>query len=160
MKIEFDVKMTASALYDYMLRHAYASMSGLLGTIAGALLVVAYFMMEGGILYLLAGLVILLYLPWTLFVRSRKQILANPAFKEVLHYQLDEEGITVSQKEVTETIPWEAMQKAISTGKSIIVYTSKVNAFIFPRKDMGALTIAVIEYIFIHMAPEKVHIKY
>ena len=31
-----------------------------------------------------------------------------------------------------------------STGKSIIVYNTKVNAWIFPRKDMGELTTKVI----------------
>ncbi|MBQ8591155.1 MAG: YcxB family protein [Lachnospiraceae bacterium] len=160
MKLEFDVKMTAAALYDYMLRHTYTSPSGLLGTIAGALLVVASLTVEGGTLYFIAGLVILLYLPWSLFIRSRKQILANPAFKEALHYCLDEEGITVSQKDLTETIPWDTMQKAISTGKSIIVYTSPINAFIFPRKEMGDLTIQVIEHISTHMPPKKVNIKY
>lgn len=160
MKLEFDVKITAGVLYDYMLRHAYSSFSGLLGTIVGALLIIVSMKAENAALYLIAGFVILLYLPWTLFIRSRKQILANPAFKEALHYSLADDGITVSQKELAETIPWDTMYKAIATGKSVIVYTSKVNAFIFPRKDMGELTIQVIEAISTHMPPKKVNIRY
>ena len=106
------------------------------------------------------GIVLLLYLPWTLFIKSRQQILKNPAFQEPLHYELNEEGITVSQKELTETISWDVMEKAVSTGKSVIVYTSKINAFIFPRKDMGSLTVQVIEHISTHMPPKKVNIKF
>lgn len=44
MEVEFDIKMTPGALYDYLLFHTYTSASGLLGAIVGALLVVAFFM--------------------------------------------------------------------------------------------------------------------
>ena len=46
MELEFDVKMTASVLYDYMLRHTYNSAAGLLGTLVGALMIV-WFAMRG-----------------------------------------------------------------------------------------------------------------
>lgn len=133
MEIEFDVKIDAGVLYDYMLHHTYTSASGLLGTGVGALMIVA-FSMRHSVIFLIAGIVILGYLPWTLFIRSGQQMLANPAFKEPLHYRLDEEGITVSQSGTEEKQAWEQMYKAVSTGRSIIVYTSRVNASIFPKK--------------------------
>ena len=49
MELEFDVKITSGILYDYMLRHTYYSLSGLIGTIAGALLIVCFFM-DGAVL--------------------------------------------------------------------------------------------------------------
>lgn len=97
MEVEFDVKITPGVLYDYMLYHTYTSASGLIGAVTGALLVVAFFMGRG-VLCLIAGIVILAYLPWTLFVKSRQQYLANSAFKESLHYRLTEEGMEVSQQ--------------------------------------------------------------
>lgn len=160
MKLEFDVTMTAGVLYDYMLRHTYTSSSGLLGGAAGALLIIASLTVRGGTLYLIAGIVILLYLPWTLRLRSRRQMMTNAAFREPLHYSLDDSGITVSQRDLSETVSWETMNKAVSTGKSVIVYTSAVNAFIFPRKDMGELTPRVVEQISIHMPAKRVHIRY
>ena len=51
MELEFDVKITANVLYDYMLRHTYYSASGLIGTIVGALMIV-YFFYRGGIIFL------------------------------------------------------------------------------------------------------------
>ena len=86
-------------------------------------------------------------------------MLLTPAFKKPLHYRFLEEGIEVSQDDIVELQNWKDMQKAVSTGKSIIVYTSKVKAAIFPRKDMGEQTVRVMEIICTHMAPDKVKIK-
>lgn len=158
MEVSFDVKITPGVLYDYLLYHTYTGTTGLLGTIAGALLVVAYFM-AGSILYLIFGVVVLVYLPWTLFIRSKKQYLANPAFEEPLHYTFNEEGMTVSQKDTSEQIAWENLYKAVSTPKSIVLYTSPVNASIFPKKDLGERKAALIEVISTHMPPKKVKIR-
>ncbi len=158
MEVEFDVKITPAALYDYMLFHTYTSPSGLIGAVAGALLVTAFFM-GGSVLCLIAGGIILLYLPWTLFIKSRQQYLANPAFKTPLHYKMTEEGIEVSQNGETQSQKWEDMFKAVSTPRSLIVYTSRVNASIFPKKDLQQDTAAVIQMISTHMPPKKVKIR-
>ncbi|MBQ9927960.1 MAG: YcxB family protein [Lachnospiraceae bacterium] len=159
MEIEFDVKMTSGDLYDYMLHHTYGSMSGLIGAVAGALMVVAGFS-GAGVLCIIAGIVILLYLPVTLFLKSKQQFLANPAFKQPLHYKLTEEGIEVSQGEEVQSQKWEDMYKAVSTTKSLVIYTTAVNAAIFPRRDLGEHLPAVIEIISKHMPPKKVKIRF
>ena len=158
MELEFDVKITGNILYDYMLRHTYYSASGLIGTIVGALMVV-YFFSGGGTIVLIAGLVILAYLPWTLFLKSRQQMANTPAFKEPLHYKLTDEGIEVSQGEQVQMQKWEDMYRAVSTQRSLIVYTSRVNASIFPKQDLGEMVPRVIEIISTHMPPAKVKIK-
>ena len=154
---EVNVKINAGDLYDYLLTHTYNSPSGLLGSCFGALLVVIA-LMKSQWLLLAAGIVLLLYLPWTLFLRSRKQAL-NPAFQKPLHYTLDEEGITVSQEDVEQKQGWENMVKAVSTSKSIIVYTSAINATIFPKRELGDQKAALIQIISTHMPPSKVRIK-
>lgn len=158
MEVEFDIKVTPGVLYDYLLYHTYTSASGLIGAVVGALLVVAFFM-GSGVLCLIAGIIILAYLPWTLFIKSRQQYLANPAFKNTLHYKLTEEGIEVSQNDEVQSQKWEDMYKAVSTPKSLILYTSPVNASIFPKKDLGEKTPGVIEIISTHMPPKKVKIR-
>lgn len=158
MEIEFDVHITAGDLYDYMLRHTYTGASGLIGAVTGALLVVAFFM-GAGVLCLFAGLVILIYLPVTLFLKSKQQFLSSPVFKKPLHYKLTEEGMEVSQGEEVQSQKWEEMYKAVSTPRSLILYTTPVNASIFPKKDMGELTAGVIEIISTHMPPKKVKIR-
>lgn len=158
MEIEFDVNVTPGVLYDYMLQHTYTSPAGLIGAVAGALMIVAFFS-GAGVLSLIAGIVVLVYLPWSLFLKSRQQHLSNPAFKKPLHYKLTEEGIEVSQGEEVQTQKWEDMHRAVSTPKSLILYTSPVNASIFPKKDLGEKAAGVIAIISTHMPPKKVKIR-
>ena len=158
MELEFDVTINSKALYDYMLYHSYMSPAGLLGTVAGAMMVVAYFM-GASLLCLFAGIIVLAYMPWTLFLKSKQQMLANPAFKKPLHYRMTDEGIEVSQGQEAQMQKWDDMYKAVSTPKSLIVYTTKVNACIFPKKDLKELTPKVIEVISTHMPPNKVKIR-
>lgn len=158
MEVEFDVKMEAGILYDYMMHHTYSSFIGIFGTVIGALLLIVFFA-DRQILFLIAGIVVLVYQPWSLFLRSRQQMIKNPAFKKPLHYKLTEEGIEVSQDGETDSQKWEDMYRAVSTGGSIIVYTSRINACIFPKKDMGENKYKVIEMISTHMPPKKVKIR-
>ena len=156
--LELTVKIEAGDLYDYMLRHSYNSPAGIVGSTFGAILILFAFATSQWI-FIVLGLVMLLYLPWTLFLRSRSQILNNPAFQEPLQYILDQEGLTISQGEQQEQMAWEDMYKAVSTGRSIILYTSRINATIFPKRQLGDRRAAVIEMISTHMPPAKVKIR-
>lgn len=156
--VELDIKIEAGDLYDYMLRHTYNSPSGMLGSMVGALMVIVA-LPQNQWIFVIGGLVLLLYLPWTLFIKSRQQVLTNPVFKQPLHYVLDGEGIHISQGDVEEMQSWDNMVKAVSTSRSIIVYTSKVNATIFPKRQLGDKTAAVIETISTNMPPKKVKIR-
>ena len=158
MRVEFDVKITAADLYDYMLSHTYSGFSGLFGSIVGALFIIMYFSV-GYFLYLIAGAVILLYIPCSLFLRAHKQVALNEAFKKPLHYVLTDEGVTVSQGEDEMFQEWDVVYKAKSTNRSLLIYTSKVNAWIFPKRDLGKDKEAVIQLISAHVAPDKVKIK-
>lgn len=155
--VELDVKIEAGDLYDYMLMHSYTGASGLLGSCIGALAVIVG-VLRGPHLLWIFGIILLVYLPWTLFLKSRQQVL-NEAFQKPLHYVLDDTGITVSQGEVSEHQDWNAMVKAVSTSRSIIVYTSRTGASIFPRKQLGAKETAVIQTICANMDAKKVKIR-
>lgn len=156
--INLTVKIEAGDLYDYMLMHSYNSPAGILGSAFGAVLII-FALATRQWIFVILGLVMLLYLPWTLFVRSRRQILSNPSFQEPLQYSLDDEGLTVSQGDAQEKMNWENMHKAVSTGRSIILYTSPVNATIFPKRQLGENITGVIEMISTHMPPKKVKIR-
>lgn len=155
---EVDVHMTASVLYDYMLRHTYTSLTGPIATVLGVMCIM-FFANGASFIYLLAGIVIIAYLPWNLFLNAKRQVLANEAFKKPLHYAFTEDGIYVSQDGRTEMQKWGNMHKAVSTGKSVIVYTSKVSASIFPRKDLGEDSVALLEILCRYMDPKKVKFK-
>lgn len=159
MELEFDVKMTPTAMYDYLIQHTYNGMSGILGTIVGVFLIMGFLSTKYSI-YLIAGIVVILYLPCTLFVRAHQQVQMTPAFKKPLHYKMTDEGICVSQDGNEEQQSWESCVKAVSTLSSIIVYTSRTTASIFPKKDLGEKKDALIEMISTHMEPKKVKIRF
>lgn len=156
--LNITVKIEAGDLYDYMLMHSFNSPAGIVGSAFGAVLIL-FALASGQWMFLVLGLVMLLYLPWTLFLKSRRQALTNPAFQEPLQYTLDEEGLTISQGEEQAQMAWEDMHKAVSTPRSIILYTSRVNATLFPRRQLGDQKEALVEMISTHMPPGKVKIK-
>ena len=72
---------------------------------------------------------------------------------------MTDDGIEVSQNGEVQSQKWEDLYKAVSTPRSLIVYTSRVNAAIFPKGDLGDKTSAVIQMISTHMSPKKVKIR-
>lgn len=160
MRVEFDVKMTTSKMYDYMLYHTFHGMQGLLGEIVGVLLIIGFVITDPHKwLYLIFGLIVILYLPVTLFFNAKRQVSLQPAFKEPIHYILTDEGMEVHVGEQTDSMKWDAIRKAVSTSKNIMLYTSKNTATLFPRADLDEQETKVIEIISTHVDPNKVNIR-
>lgn len=157
MEMELDVQITKKDLYDYQLYHAYTSPSGLFGTIVGCLFVVG-FINTGTPLYLVIGAFIILYFPWTLHIRAASQA-QSPVFRKPLHYKLSEEGLEISTEEEKQMVAWESITKASATGKTIMLYTSKVNAFLFPKRVLGERSGEFVKVVSRYVAPEKMKIK-
>lgn len=155
---EVDVHIDEHILYDFNLRHTYAGLQGPVATILGAMLII-FFVKGAGVIYLIAGVFVIGYLPWNLFLSAKRQALQTEAFKKPLHYAFTDEGIYVSQGEEMEMQKWEDVHLAVATPKSIIIYTSRVKASIFPRKDLGPQAVTLIEIICKHVNPKKVRIK-
>lgn len=158
MSVEFDVKMTTGKMYDYMLRHTFTSFAGIVGELLGIVLVVGFFV-YGQWLYLVAGIVCVFYQPVALYFRASRQVKGNEAFSAPLHYRLDDTGITVTSGENTDSLGWDKMYKAVSTTRSVIVYTNRINACIFPKEDMGDKKDTAVAIISAHMDPKQVNIR-
>ena len=155
---EIDVQIKASDLYDYSLRHSYTSLGGLLSTIVGVLMIYAYFAKNASPLYLIFGLIVVFYIPINLFLMSRQQAMQE-TFQKPLHYAFYENGMEVSQNDLKEMIGWDYIVKAVATSKSIIVYTGKNRASIFPRRDLQPDATALIRVLSTHVDPKKMKRK-
>ena len=158
MEMEFDVKITGGILYDFLMYHNYSKISNLIANIVGALVIIGG-IVNSHVMFIICGAILLLYMPISLFMKAKQQQLASPAFKKPLHYKLSEEGVFVSQDGQEEMQKWDDMYKAVSTPKSIILYTTRVNACIFPRKDLGTDVPKLMEIISTNMDPKKVKIR-
>ena len=157
MEMELDVQITKKDLYDYQLHHAYTSPSGLFGTIVGCLFIVG-FINTGTPLYLIIGAFVILYFPWTLHIKAASQAQA-PVFKKPLHYRLSEEGLEISTEDEKQLVAWENITKAASTGRTILLYTSKVNAFLFPKRVLGERSGEFVQVVSRYVAPDKMKIR-
>lgn len=159
MEVKFEVKISCSHLFDYLVHFTYLSLQGLIGVLAGAFFMVQYFL-SFKLMYLAVGLIILGYLPVSLFLKAKQQSL-NPVFKEPLHYRMTEEGVYVSQGEEEQMQKWEDMYKAGATIGSVLLYTAKRSAAIFPKRQLQKQDVyeKVVEMISTHMPPKKVNIR-
>ena len=158
---EIDISINASVLNDYMVYHAYTGASGILGSCFGALGIIM-FVNSGctNFIYLILGVVLIFYLPVSLSLRSAQLMKLNPVYANPLHYVLDSNGITVSQGETSQTLEWEKCIKAVSSKQSILVYTGRNNASIFPRKQLSERFPDFVATLALYMDPKKIKIKY
>ena len=133
-------------------------MSGIMATAVG-LFGVAYGIIFQYWLMLVIGGLLVIYTPIILLLRSKQAVAQSPVFKKPLKYVFDENGITVSQDEASQTFAWPDVVKAVSTSRSIIIYTSKVNATIIPKKQVGDELPLIVAEISKNLDPKKNKIR-
>ena len=134
--MKFEVKMTVGTLYRFMLRQSYLGVNGWVGVVIGLALGWLY-IQSGNIWMLGGGIVVLAYTPWSLFLKSVKQVKLNPGFKLPLRYSVDADGIKAAQGDKEVTVQWEQIYKVARSRKCIYIYTSPIYAWIIPRVCLG-----------------------
>lgn len=143
MPIEFDIKITDKDMYRFNMHHAYTGFQGIFATLIGIAVLVVAFLTRGKVdmaytlLYILFGVIFLVYTPVSLKLRSKRQMLMSPVLKENLHYKVNEEGIHVSVGEQTADLAWNMIYKMVSTKSNVLIYSSRVNAYVLPLEQLG-----------------------
>lgn len=144
MKLEFDVKVTEKDLYSFNMEQAYKGSQGILSILLAILLTATAVMsMQKGqalysVLYIVIGIVILLYVPISLKGRVRLVLKTNEVLKKPLHFEVDDIAINVSQGEETAQLPWELVYKFVANEKRILVFSNRKNAYILPKEQLGS----------------------
>ena len=62
---------------------------------------------------------------------------ASEVLRGTLHYLVDENGFTVSQGEESANLPWDQIYKMVATKSNVLVYSTRINAYIIPREQLG-----------------------
>ena len=143
MPVEFDIKITDKDMYRFNMHHAYTGFQGIFATVLGLAVLVVAFLTSGKVeavysfLYVLFGIIFLVYTPVSLKLRSKRQLLVSPVLKETLHYKVDEEGVHVSVGEQTADLAWNMIYKMVSTKSNLLIYSSRVNAYVIPLVQLG-----------------------
>ena len=144
MKIELDIKITAKDLYLFNIRQAYKGMQGFLSILL-PVLVFAYAWASVGkastesiMVYVAVGVVFLVYVPVSLWLRVSKIMKdENNALTKTLHYTFEEEAIHVAVEEEQVDFQWENIFQMKTAGKHLLVYTNRINAYILPLAQVG-----------------------
>ena len=156
--VEVEVSLTPGDLYDFNLKHSYSNLAGILSTAVG-LVGVAYGIYAKYWILAIVGAILVAYTPLVLLFRSHQTFNLSPAMKKPLKYTFDDTGLTVSQGENSTTFEWKDIVKAVSTGRSIIIYTTRYNATIVPRSQAGEKLPLIIQAISSGLDPRKNRIR-
>lgn len=142
MKAEFDITINQKDMYRFSMYHAYTGSQGIISILIAILCFFASVRTYGSvellytILYGGFGVVFLIYIPVNLYLHSKQQILKSKVLQNALHYVVDETGIHTSQEAESADLPWEQIYKMVSTKHNVLVYSSRVNAYIIPKSQI------------------------
>ena len=160
-KVMFKVKIEAKDLYRFFLVYNYRSVSGVLCVIASlaslVFLIVTFQHNEpltNGILFFIA-LYFTVFRLLTLRQKAELQVKTNPGFQDELEYEMNQEGIIIRQNGEEVCVSWEQVVRVLETKDLILVYTSRVNAFILPKEQFEASVSEVKEQIEKGVAKKK-----
>lgn len=166
MPVKFKVQLNEKDLFDYTLYKNYTSLSGILSAVIGVVSLwmaierVVFGAWEASLMYWVFAFICLVYMPWIMWSRSKKQFKKNESLHHAIEYTFSDEGITAVQGAINVTNEWEAVEKAVSTQKSVILYMSRVRAIIFPKRCMGEQYEEIVKKIHTNMPPQKVKIRH
>lgn len=137
--ISFSVQMTVKDLYRFNMYHVYHSASGLVGLLLSLLalgnLIISFDSLtdQGKTIMTIVALWFTVLEPIMVYRRAKKQVKKIKSYHKPLHYTIGEQGITVSQDEESQTMEWNRLRRIVKTRQQILIYSSRVHAFIFPR---------------------------
>ena len=108
MPLKFDITLTAEDMYRFNMYQTYSGFHGWFSIAFSILIFVVAGVTRGKIeaaytaLYIVFGIVFLVYPPVSLYLRSKRTLAMSEVLRGTLHYEVDEEGLHVSQKEESE----------------------------------------------------------
>ena len=148
--MNFDIKITDKDMYRFNLYHTYHTFNGIISVVAGVFVFVVLYLVRDRltpsdvVLYIVLGVALLLYSPVTLFMRSKAQVASSVVLQNVLNYDFNDEGILVSTKaeslqdsEKSALLSWNNIYKITETKSQLLIYSSRVNAYVIPIEQLG-----------------------
>lgn len=164
--MKFKTKIKTNELFQFLIRHSYAGLSGKIGLVISLWAAVMFLkglpefagnetkMIVLGFLALLFTVVN----PVMLYTKAKKQSLTNPAYKNIMEYELEEEGIKLYVGEQEGGIPWDRIVQIKESSSLYMLYTTRINAFLWPKKDMGEQEKEIMNYVLDHIDPNAVQL--
>ena len=159
-EVNVTVSMNIKSMYLFLLQHTYTGFSGIVGLgISILALLTLYTTFDARsdtekLILLIIGLVFTVINPIMLLSRAAKQVKLSPSYKTPLSYCFNSQGITVSQEEQTMEVAWNRIVKIKSMKFALLIYTSRIHAFILPHSEILNVR-SDMEEIVLHYADSK-----
>lgn len=143
MEIKVSMKLEVKDLYGFLMHHIYASSAGILGLVLSVGGFVGFFYMLTldnanpmfiGALFMI-GLMFTVIQPIITYTKAKKQVKENAQkSQDMLEYVISKRGIEVTQGELNGSSTWDEIVRIESTKNLIMMYTSKVHAYVIPKR--------------------------
>ena len=156
MEVKVSMKQELKDLYGFLMFHIYSSPAGILGLFIsiGGFVGFAYMLtlkntnpMFLGALFMI-GLMFTVIQPLLTRSRAKKQIKQNEEkSQDVLEYVINKSGIEVTQGELRGFSSWDEIVRIESTKKLVMLYTSKVHAYVIPKRFLEEQMDTFIELV-------------
>ena len=163
MPLKFDITLTAEDMYRFNMYQTYSGFHGWFSIAFSILIFVVAGVTRGKIeaayTALYFGIVFLVYPPVSLYLRSKRTLAMSEVLRGTLHYEVDEEGLHVSQKEESALLPWEQVYKMVATKHNVLVYSSRINAYVIPRAQLGESYAALQTQAAAHLPAYRLKMK-
>lgn len=144
MEVRATVKLTAKELYGFLMHNTYSTFGSYIGVLLSLGSIAGFFYMLGMpdvnpaflVALLVIGLLFTVVQPLMLYSKAKKQVKVNEAINASLEYLISKSGIKVSQGEQSAFTTWDEIVKVTSTKNLVMLYTSRVNAYVIPKNDL------------------------
>ena len=136
------VKMTAKEIFDFSMYNSYHCFSGVIGlfislcAFVGAILCIGNTNVLNVVLLFIVALMFTVIQPLMIYIKSNNQAKKNKSVGGYLEYTFDDNGITVTDGNVTDNIKWEIILKISNTKNLVLLYTTRMRAFIIPKNSV------------------------
>lgn len=165
MREEFEVNLTPQDMYKFNMYHTYHGFHGIFSLVM-AVFVLAVTIVTWGeveltysVIYIALCILFVCYMPLNLWIHARIQIQRSEALRNTQHFTVDEEGVTISQSGEEATLEWKQVYKVVGTKSNLLVYSTRVNAYVFPKRDLGEHYEGVCNIMKEHLETYRLHIK-
>lgn len=145
MEIKLKIQLTVKELYDFLISHTYSSFGGWAGVFLSVCALVGFVFSinieDMNIAYkfvlLITGLLFTVIQPVMLYSKAKNQVKQNEAINKPLEYTFSYDGVKVACGEEFVTYDWNQIMKISSTKKNVLVYTSRIRAFVLPKRELA-----------------------
>lgn len=163
--LKFSVQVEGSDMVNFIMYHNYSGIQGWFGVVislaALVYLIVDFANMDWTvrIVMLVIGLLFTVVNPLMLYMKAKKQAATNESLKLPIQYTLSENELVIEQGEEQLIVPWDQLRIIKDSGRSLIVYVTRMRAFIWPKGKLGSQYNEVTKLLTKKMGSARVRIK-